>query len=282
MSTTQLVCPECRSEYVVGISACADCEIDLVDPNDPIDPDPQVQERGVGLRHGRVNRDGLAVYDLARWALESRVLTQSLLTSEDMPHAWEGTTLVVPGPVAADVEALLDQVRASERSVLDPGADKVAYEIAWWPVETQNLLLGQLDESNLAHEWDEAGDLMVYEDDEERVEAIFDGMDLPDDDAGSDLSDPGGPDAQQVLSRLFDTAGRLARNARDSSGVLDMVELARTAEQMSLPFGFDPPVWRDLVTAALDIAAHLESDDATDAQIRKVAESYREDLRNWV
>src|SRR5437763_1194713 len=88
-------CPNCGDEFVDTVETCPDCEIPLVD-----EP-PEVVD---------ASRTGQVTYELHDWAVESRVMLESLLTGQEVPHAWEGTDLIVPAALESRVDGLVDQV----------------------------------------------------------------------------------------------------------------------------------------------------------------------------
>lgn len=213
--------------------------------------------------------DDYLAYDLHTWALESRVMTESLLMSEEMAHAWEGTTLVVRTPDKVDVEGLLEEVAATERDGLDAEADRVAYEIAEWPVEYQTMFTAALNDNSIPFQFDSLGDLVVYEIDDPRVEKILEDLDIPDfDDDGEEVD---GIKVHDILTQVFVAAERLKNNARDANGVLGMARAAEEAIQLGLPFGFDANGWRKFVTEADEMKSLLESDRSDDEEISELA-----------
>ena len=77
-------------------------------------------------------------------------------------------------------------------------------------------------------------------------------------------------------------ADRLMHDPLDHEGVLSLVDGARLAETLPLPYGFAPAVWNDLVTQAQQLRAALEKDDVDDDQIIEQATRLRTTLRNFV
>ena len=126
--------------------------------------------------------DGEVAYECATWAGESRELLASLLGTKEIVHAWQGTTLTVREEDEERVDALIDEVLASAHPALDPAADKLAYEVGTWPASLQTSLAEALTAANLPYEWDEQGDLVIYAEHEEQVEAILDDLPDPEDD----------------------------------------------------------------------------------------------------
>lgn len=220
--------------------------------------------------------DDFVSYQLHQWALESRVMTESLLTAEQISHAWEGATLVVRTTDQADTEGILDEVVASERKGLDPDLDKVAYEISGWPVDHQHQIVEALTNENVPYSFDDDGDLLVYETDDARVEKIFDDLDL---DEVSEDDEVDGLAVHAVLTELFVSAGRLKKDARDANGVLAMAKASNEAKSLPLPFGFDPNGWREFIDEVSGMRALLESDDSTDEDVAEQATVLHDRLR---
>src|SRR5206468_521597 len=123
-----------------------------------------------------------------------------------------------------------------------------------------------------------------------RVDAIVDALEFPDQisiNDGDELAAEealaaDGLDPQDVLSELFVSADRLMHDPLDHEGVLSLVDAARMAESLPLPYGFAPAVWNDLVAQARDLRASLEVDDVDDEKIIDQATSLRTALRNYV
>ncbi|MDY7100518.1 MAG: hypothetical protein S0880_04965 [Actinomycetota bacterium] len=219
-------------------------------------------------------------YELHEWALESRVMAASLLRAEGVPHAWEGPDVVVPVEVRESAESVLADVAESGRPALDPDADKVAYEIADWPITHHEALSARLDEEGIAHEWDPNGDLLVLEADEEAADEVFDDLDLEgleDDDLDED-----GLAAQDVLSDLFVACERLARDGRDGQGAKGLVDATGRAQDLARPFGFDADWWNELVGDSGALVELVTSTDADPDAVEGYAESLRGRLRSVV
>jgi hypothetical protein len=225
--------------------------------------------------------EGYLSYELHDWARESRLMLQQLLEGEDVPYVWEGTDLVSPAVFERQVDALIDQVDATLRPVLDPDAELLLYELAEW-TDLQCLRLADaLDAADVAYEFDVDGNLLVLATDEEAVEALLDTIEFPD--ALPEEDDPvtheDERDAQEVLSELFVAADRLRRNARDHEGVLAVADVGAVIGTMRLPFGFEPTVWRTIVERAGALLAAVEGDETSDDDLRELAAELRELLR---
>jgi hypothetical protein len=145
-------------------------------------------------------------------------------------------------------------------------------------------LAERLGLAGIPYEWDEQGDLVVLEEDEARVEAVFDefeeaeGDDL---DAGLAEEDDGLA-ASQVLSDLFVSADRLMHDARDPDGVLTLVDAAARARTISLPFGFERGVWDEILARAAGLSDEFERDGDDDDVIIERATDLRNLLRPFV
>jgi hypothetical protein len=221
---------------------------------------------------------GQLSYDCAAWAGETRGLLRSLLLSEDIPHVWQGTTVTVREADEEVVDRLVDEVAGSARPALDPAAEKVVYEVGAWPVALLTQLADDLTLADIAYEWDERGDLVVLESDEEQVGIILDALPDPDESA---ISSDDGVAVHGVLDSVFMASDRLARNGGDAGGTVGLVEAAEVLGQLALPFGFEPGQWRSLVAAVTGLQDLLEA-DATDDEVSSSARSVRELVRQYI
>ena len=250
-------------------------------------------EEGPGAGVGP--EEGHLAYDCAAWAGETRAVLRSLLVSKDIPHAWQGTTLTVRDEDEELVDELIDEVAGAARPALDPNAPRVVYEVGEWPVGLQSRLAEDLALADVAYEWDERGDLVVAETDEEQVEVVLAALPDPDD---SEISSDDGVAVHELLDSVFMSSDRLARNGADASGTVGLVDAAGVLEQLALPFGFEPGQWRTLVGAVLQLRSAIEGgpsdgdgdadpDDgaagpATDEQIAQLATRVRDLVRQYV
>jgi hypothetical protein len=229
-----------------------------------------------------VEDDDHVTYDVSEWAGASRTMLDALLVGDDIPHFWQGTELYVQNSYERRVDELIDEVLDSATPALQAGRDKVVYEVGSWSAALQSGLAESLGVADIAYEWSETGDLLVYADDEERVDAILDAMPDPDD---AELSDADGLAVQDVLSKLFLASGTLRRSPTDSDAVIDAVDAANRLERLSVPFGFEPPVWRGIVDDALALRDLLEGEKDTevpDDAVKEQAASIRSQLRHYV
>ncbi len=269
-------CSQCGSSFIATVERCPDCDLVLIERDAP-ERDPAVE----GDPAGQV------AYELHEWAAESRSMLDQLLTGEGIPHAWEGTDLVVPLFLEERVDELVDQVDVTTLPVLDPEADRLVYELFDWEDELVSQLTDALGENGIPHEFDDEGNLVVLAEDEDRVESVLEAVEFPDALAvdggeGDDVDQPAGLEVQDTLSDLFVAADRLHHSARDHEGVLGLVAAAEAVAALPVPFGFAPPVWTDIVTRATDLRTALEDDGRDDDGIEDDAAQLRTLLRDYV
>jgi hypothetical protein len=254
----------------------------VIDPGDLIDPDGVIDAVKAGGLVGDRAEGGLT-YDCTTWSGESRSLFDSLLSSAGVRHTWQGTVVGVAVDDEDRVDAIIDEVMAAASAALDPGRDKVAYEIGTWSASLQSTVAEALAVADIAYEWDVNGDLVIYADDEERAEEIFDGLPDPDD---PELSSDDGVAVQDLLSTMFVAAGQLAKKPTDADAVLHLAETTDEVERLSLPFGFEPAVWKNLVAQASTLRDGLaEADDSSelsDDELKERASALRTTLRRFV
>lgn len=225
--------------------------------------------------------DGLLEYECSEWSGESRGLLAAMLTSAGIRHAWQGTMVEVDPRDETAVEEIIDEVMVAATRALEPDRPKTVYEVGGWPAMLQQSLSESLAVVEIPYEWDENGDLMIYEDDEDAVEAILDAMPDPEDEelADSEL------DVQRLLTNLWDASRDLVKSPDDTSAVLLAGESADSLARLPLPFGFEPPTWKRLVEAAGELRDGLTGtdDDAwSDAEVRESAEQLRDQIRPFI
>lgn len=226
-------------------------------------------------------------YDCTDWAGESRGMLAHLLETRGILHAWQGTVLSVQPPDEEAVDTLIDEVMASARPALDGAAAKVVYEVGMWPAALQSMLADSLTVADLPYEWDESGDLVVYAEHEEEVEAILDEMPDPDDpDYVGEISADDGVAVHELLDRLFAASRKLA-SKDDTASILAVDETVGVLERMGPPFGFEPSQWGAVVSRAVvlrDALAAGPDDDAAldDDELRDAAATVRDLLRQYL
>lgn len=233
--------------------------------------------------------DGQLAYECNAWSAESRELLASLLTTKSIRHAWQGTTVTVRDEDEDAVDELIDEVLASATPSLDPNEPKAVYSVGAWPVALQTQLVDALAVDDIAYEWDENGDLVVLESDEDAVSAVID--ELPDIDEEGVSSDDGIA-LHELFDSVFMAAGKLAKHPTDANATVNVVDAADLLAQVALPFGFEPAQWRSLVAsvAALRQAiapTHTDSDTADDAPvgddaIAELAATARDTVRQYI
>jgi len=255
---------------------------ELVGEGDPVGQESVERDDGPAAA-GSFAEDSVA-YECSAWAGESRGLLGSLLNTKGIPHVWQGTTLTVHDTNEDEVDSLIDDVLASARPALNPRADKVIYEVGTWAASFLMAIGDSLTAADIAYEYDEAGDLVVYADDEEEVEAILDELPDPDD---TDQVDTDGLELHETLDRLFLASGKLSKNPTDSGAVVGVDEATTVLENMSLPFGFDRRQWHALIGRAqalrLAIEAQPGDEDALDDDaFRVLAGEVRDLVRQYV
>jgi hypothetical protein len=294
-------CVLCGSEYVAGVLECADCLVPLVD-------DQPVAAEQVGDED-----EAQLAYELDELAATDRFDLDRRLADAGIVHAWDGESLIVREADEKAVDRLVDEVADAAGLGEDQGV--VGYELGDWSEEKRDELSSVLEAAEISFEWeDETNDLVVNSDDADRVEAIIDDLEYPDqlpiggDDedglfgdgrgegAGADAGRAGsgsagsgegagvvddGLAAQEAMSELFVASDRLMHDPEDHEGVLAAVDAARWAEALSLPFGFTPAVWHDLVGQAKALRRALEG-DADDQEIMDRATTLRTLLRQYV
>jgi hypothetical protein len=118
------------------------------------------------------------VYELGEWPLDLQAEAAEVLAESEIPHAWDGTDLVVHLDWEQMVDELLDAVERGATGDVDTSDDEVLYELDGWTPDDRLLLSDRLDEEGIAHHWDGETTLIVAPIDEAHMEAVLDSLDL--------------------------------------------------------------------------------------------------------
>lgn len=157
----------------------------------------------------------------------------------------------------------------------------VVYELDDWTSEERDELEVRLAAEGVEHSWDSDTELVVGEDDEERVDALLDVLEGADGLAPSDVDDGDDDEANyELISTLFVASDRLSEGSPDTLGD-EFVAAAEAVANMALPFGVDPDEWEQV----LRIAGAVRSDVASGApreRVNREATTLRDLLRGYV
>ena len=102
--------------------------------------------------------DEQVVYELGEWPIDLQAEAAEVLAESEIPHAWDGTDLVVHVDWEQTVDELLDAVERGATGEVDTSDDEILYELNEWSADDRLLLSDRLDEEGIAHHWDGYGE----------------------------------------------------------------------------------------------------------------------------
>jgi hypothetical protein len=208
--------------------------------------------------------DEQVVYELGEWSLDLQAEAAELLAESQIPHAWDGTDLVVHVDWEHTVDELLDDLERGATGEVDTSDDELVYELDEWPTEDREKLTAKLAEADIPHQWESEATLVVAPEYEELIEAVLDELEFPhalEVEAVEPVDETAEETSFEVLSSLFLAADRLKGNPVDPDGIADLTDALEQADPDAPPFGIVPGLWRDAVDRANRIADLLADDD---------------------
>ncbi len=207
-------------------------------------------------------------------------MAAQLLVADGVPHSWQGTTLMVHESSEEVVDELIEEVQMAGRRSIDPDESLTAFEMEGWSDELRDILAERLTGTGVPHEFDDEGDLVVHEIDEEQVEMVIDEVLARSEE--HDLEQLEGLEANDLLSALFLATDRLRRDPGNAAGMLGVIEHGSRLVGSASPFGFDPKGWGQLRDATAQLVDLIEADNPVVDDIEDLAEVLRETLRGLV
>jgi len=207
-------------------------------------------------------------------------MASQLLVADGVVHSWQGTTLMVHESVEEVVDGLLEEVQVAGRRSLEEDEPKTAFEMDGWDDDLREVLVERLVGTGVPHEFDEDGDLVIHEIDEEQVDMIIDEVLARREE--HDLERLEGLEANDLLSALFLATDRLRRDPGDSNGVLGVIEHGERLVRSAAPFGFEPSSWSQLRDATALLVDLIQQEEPPVDEISGQAEMLRETLRALV
>lgn len=216
--------------------------------------------------------DGIrVVYDLRDWTFDQQAELASTLAEQELPHAWDGTDLVVPpqaeqvvDAIIADLEVALGVVYSGDGSAapnalgieLSPVATLTEYELDEWSPELRTSLSARLTLEELAHRW-EGSTLVVHADEEAAVESVMDDVEAGRD-AASSIDDG------RLLEEMFLAVQRLQRDILDADALESLAALEASIDPVRPPFGVDPVLWHRAIDLFDSLVDALTDEDGAD------------------
>jgi hypothetical protein len=233
----------------------------------------------------RLPEDEQVVYELGGWSLELQAEAAEVLAESQIPHAWNGTDLVVHVDWENTVDELLDAVEQGATGEVDTSDDELVYELDEWPAEDRETLAAKLTEAGVPHRWEGDSTLVVAPTDEELIEAVLDELEFPHAlavDAAEDVDDDAEETSFEVLSSLFLAADRLKGNPVDPEGIADLTDALEDADPDNPPYGIVPGLWRDAIERANRLADALADEDDRSDDVATQAAGLQALLRPYV
>src|SRR5690349_15005301 len=111
-------CVLCGGEYVDGVLECAD---DLV---------PLADRRPLSLEELGGEDEEQIAYDFDELDPMQRVAIDELFWTNGVPHAWDGTSLVVRDEDEEEADRLIDE--ADREAFLESDVEQVSYDLSDW------------------------------------------------------------------------------------------------------------------------------------------------------
>ena len=71
-------------------------------------------------------------YELHEWAGETRLVLDQLLLLKEVPHVWQGATLVVREEDEQATDQLIEEAESTSLPTLESDAETIEYETSGW------------------------------------------------------------------------------------------------------------------------------------------------------
>lgn len=226
------------------VRRCIDCDVVLTDDV----PAAAADGEAVGSTAAPVGRGDQVGYELEGWGNQLKESLDGMLVKAGIGRVWEAGALVVAAVDEERVDDLIATIEGDDLPELADDTPRVALEIEGLDAEGHVELDARLLASSVPHAWDDEGDLIVAEADEEQVLAIIEQvLDGPADEAD-------GLAAQNALSALYVAVDRLAKNPHDRKLATAYVRAADGVDDLPVPYGFATEDWDDLVAEVEQLA----------------------------
>lgn len=157
-----LVCPVCGSEYLGWVTRCSSCGVALVPPAEAPNPLDLPEEDQV-------------VYEMGAWPLDQQAEAAAALAESGIPHAFDGSDLVVHVDHEEAVDAMLDAIEAEagpfDVQPVSDDAGELAYTLDGWSDDHRDELAARLEAGGVPYQLEE-GALVVAAVDEAAVDFL--------------------------------------------------------------------------------------------------------------
>jgi hypothetical protein len=234
-------------------------------------------------------------YDLAAWTFEQQADLASDLADAEIPHAWDGSELLIPEEFEAATDAIIELIEerlgindaptssAIQAIPLPDGTDSVEYDLGDWPDADRTALSESLVAGEIPFRWD-ASRLMVGVDDEPAVDELLDSIERGEivaeqlDDAAA-VNDH---DALSVLTTMFLSSDRLARSPSNLDALEALLRAKDDADPSHPPFGIEKVVWERACSLTGEICDLMAGDEVDPVAAQDAADELSTLLRPYV
>ncbi len=268
-----MYCFQCSREYLDEVTECAECAVGLVQTK----PTPPEE---VGDHD-----EAQIAYELYEWSFEARRMLEGLVTSEGIAHGWQGAVLIVREADEDRVDALVEQAEEFDGPALADDIEKIGYGMDDWTGENQQALVETLGLNGIAHEFDAEGELVIAEDDEERVDMIIEKLTAKlavEDQLGEGSQVIEGLALNDLLGDVRSLSNKLKKNPGDAKATIAIVKKSELLADLRTPFGFDSGRWSQIRMSANDMAELLSSEDRSESEVTETAQALHQILEGTV
>ncbi|MGH9139299.1 MAG: hypothetical protein ACRD0G_20000, partial [Acidimicrobiales bacterium] len=269
-------CALCGTEYVEEVVECVECGVPLQD-DAPLRASDIADDDGEQL-----------AYDLSDLPAVDRLAVHHDLQAARVDHAFvdDGRTVVIAPADEDATDAVLGSEEAHEGGgwiLEEVNGEQLLYDLSDWHVDQRADLARRLVEAGIPHVFDEHGDLIVADEQEERVDAIVDAVDFPDQLPADDTRDENAEAAVEAVHSLFVAADRLVHDPDDTQGVLAADEATSIVESSGPPFGIGTRSWDEVVEKSKALRDLLATEGYVDGEdVVQAAQALRTALRPLV
>lgn len=268
-----MYCFQCSREYVDEVTECAECAVGLVEEK-PTPPE-EVGEQD----------EPQVAYELYEWSFESRRMLEGLVTSENIVHGWQGAVLIVREADEDRVDALVEQAEEFDGPAIPEDAEKIGYSMEDWNAENQQSLVETLGLNGIAHEFDQDGELVIAEADEDQVDKIIENLSerlAIEDELGDANQVMEGIQLNDLLGDVRVLSNKLKKNPGDTKVTSNIVNQADLLSDIRTPFGFDSGRWSKIRLRAANVVDVLTSDNRGEDEVIEAAEELYDILEGTV